>query len=267
MSKKWLPGGIKLLPFFFLAALVLALEGLVRVTAVPPYILPAPSAVLEALVTDRLLILRHGLYTLSAVVAGLGLALSVSLPLALAMDRHPALKETIYPLLVVSQAIPIFALAPLMLVWFGVGLSPKIFIVALVCFFPLAVNLVEGLARVDRELIDLLQTMRARPWLVFRAVRLPASLPYFFSGLKIAATYSVLGAIIGEWLGGRAGLGIYMLRAYHAYRLNHLFASIIVVVVLSLLLFKLAETAASLAMPWHEGEENDNHISRKPLLP
>jgi len=158
--------------------------------------------------------------------------------------------------LVISQAIPIFALAPIMLIWFGVGLLPKILIVGLVCFFPLAVNLVEGFGQVDPEAIDLMQTMQANRWMIMHSVQLPSALPYFFTGLKIAATYSVLGAVIGEWLGARAGLGIYMLRAMNSFRTSDVFASIFVVVVLSLALFKLVEACGWLAMPWKRKTKN-----------
>jgi len=171
------------------------------------------------------------------------------------MDRFTIFKQALYPLLVVSQAVPIFAVAPLILIWFGVGLLPKVLIVALVCFFPLTINLIEGFNQVDPEAIELMQTMRANHLLITRSVHLPYTLPYFFSGLKIAATYSVLGAIIGEWLAARAGLGIYMLRAMHSFRTADLFAAILVVVILSLTLFKLVELAGKLAMPWQRAED------------
>ncbi len=194
----------------------------------------------------------HSGYTFAAVLPGLAIAMVISPLLALLMDRFTIIKKAFYPLLVVSQAVPIFAVAPLILIWFGVGILPKVLIVALVCFFPLTINLAEGFSQVDPEAVELMQTMRAGRLLTARAVHLPSALPYFFSGLKIAATYSVLGAIIGEWLAARAGLGIYMLRAMHSFRTADLFAAIIVVVVLSLILFKLVELAGVLAMPWQK---------------
>ncbi len=230
-----------------------------RLLQVPAYILPAPSAIAKALADNYRLLLEHTAVTAVAVLGGLCLSIIVALALAMVMDRWKPVKNAVYPLLVISQAVPIFALAPLILIWFGAGLMPKVLIVALVCFFPLAVNLVEGFNQVDPETIDLMHTMQASQWMIMHSVQLPFALPFFFSGLKIAATYSVLGAIIGEWLAARAGLGIYMLRAMHSFRTSHLFASIIVVIVFSLGLFKLVELCGHLAMPWQRNR-NDRAI-------
>ena len=246
------PGRIinRLTPYLLFIALLLLWEFLGRYLKLPHYILPPPSTVALALAENIELIAWHTGATLTAALGGLLAALVAAFPLALIMDRSDTLKNTIYPLLVVSQAVPIFALAPLILIWFGLGILPKVLIVALVCFFPILVNLVEGFASVDPDARDLFKTMQAGKVTTFFTLQLPTALPYFFSGLKIAATYSILGAIIGEWLGARAGLGIYMLRTMHSYRLSHLMAAIVVVVVLSLTLFKLAELGAWLAEPW-----------------
>ena len=242
-------------PALILAVVAIGSWELISIyTGIPDYILPAPSAIIRALVNNYGLLLYHSGYTFAAVLPGLALAMLVSPLLALLMDRFAFFKNALYPLLVVSQAVPIFAVAPLILIWFGIGLLPKMLIVALVCFFPLTINLVEGFSQVDPEAIELMQTMRANRLLITRSVHLPSTLPYFFSGLKIAATYSVLGAIIGEWLAARAGLGIFMLRAMHSFRTADLFAAIIVVVFLSLALFKLVELAGRLAMPWQRVE-------------
>ncbi len=250
-----------IIPSLILVGMVIGIWEIVSaLSEIPGYILPAPSAIVCSLVNNIRLLLYHSSYTFAAVLPGLGLAMIISPLLALLMDRFTFLKKALYPLLVVSQAVPIFAVAPLILIWFGVGLLPKVLIVALVCFFPLTINLVEGFNQVDPEAIELMQTMRANRLLITRSVHLPSTLPYFFSGLKIAATYSVLGAIIGEWLAARAGLGIFMLRAMHSFRTADLFAAIIVVVVLSLTLFKLVELAGKLAMPWQRA--NNEHTER-----
>ena len=253
--KRWASIKDKLPALTLIVVIIAILEILTKIAGIPEFILPAPSETAVALIDNASLLIMHLRVTMTAVLSGLALAVVVAFLLALGMDRWPAIKKALYPLLVISQAIPIFALAPLMLIWFGVGILPKIIIVALVCFFPLAVNLIEGFSQVDPEALDLMQVMQADRWMTLRSVQLPFAMPYFFSGLKIAATYSVLGAIIGEWLGGRAGLGIYMLRAYHSYRLSHLFASIVVVIILSLLMFKLAELAGRLAMPWQHANK------------
>ena len=254
--KKWASIKAKLPAFVFLTMMIAGWEMIIRVAGVPAYILPAPSAIVLALAENYALLLEHTRITLTAVLGGLVLAILVALTLAVVMDRWKLIKEALYPLLVISQAVPIFALAPLILIWFGAGLLPKVLIVALVCFFPLAVNLVEGFSQVDSEAVDLMQTMQANRWMIMQSVQLPFAMPYFFSGLKIAATYSVLGAVIGEWLAARAGLGIYMLRSMHSFRTSHLFASIIVVVILSLTLFKLVELSGWLAMPWQRKSKN-----------
>ena len=254
--KKWKNIKSNLPALGFLIFLVTLWELFCRVAEIPSYILPAPSEIAFALGDNFLLLIFHTRITLMAVLGGLALAILVAFVVAVAMDRWKPLKQTLYPVLVISQAIPIFALAPLMLIWFGVGLLPKVLIVALVCFFPLAVNLVEGFSQVDPEAIDLMQTMQANRWMIMSSIQLPFAMPYFFSGLKIAATYSVLGAIIGEWLAARAGLGIFMLRAMNSFRTSHLFASIVIVILLSLTLFKLSEAAGWIAMPWQRQSKN-----------
>lgn len=254
--RKW--GNIKtsLPPLALFLMIIATWEVVSYLTQVPAYILPAPSVISRSLLDNSHLLAQHTGTTLTAVAGGLALAVFTAIILAIAMDRWKPLKQALYPILVVSQAVPIFALAPLMMIWFGVGLMPKVLIVALVCFFPLAVNLVEGFSQVNPEAIDLMKVMKADKWMIMKSVQLPTAMPYFFSGLKIAATYSVLGAIIGEWLGARSGLGIYMLRAMNSFRTGDVFASITVVILLSLALFKLVESSSRLAMPWKQNTIN-----------
>ncbi len=225
-----------------------------RVFKIPEFWLPAPSRITVALAGNLPLLIKHTRGTICAVAAGLILALVVAIALAMAMDRWPLAKRALYPPLVISQAIPIFALAPIILIWLGVDLKPKIAVVALVCFFPLVINLVEGLGQVNPEALALMHVMQADPWFIFRSVQLPSVMPYFFSGLKISATYSVMGAIIGEWLGGSVGLGVYMTRSMYSFKTSHMFAAILIVVLLSLALFKLTELLAWLAMPWNRAD-------------
>ncbi len=255
--KKWASIKNNLPAILFLSIIAGAWEAAVRLLALPAHILPSPTAIVMALIESFPLLAMHTRVTFTAVLGGLALSILLSLLLALAMDRWKPLKQALYPILVISQAVPIFALAPLILIWFGAGLLPKVLIVTLVCFFPLTVNLIEGFSQVDPEAVDLMKTMQAGQLMILRSVQIPSTLPYFFSGLKIAATYSVLGAIIGEWLAARAGLGIFMLRSMHSFRTSQLFASIIVVVILSLILFKLVELTGKLAMPWHKNTQEN----------
>lgn len=240
---------------WLMLALLALWELACRAFNVPEFWLPAPSRIVGALTSNFPLLIKHATGTVYAVIAGLILAIVVAVALAIAMDRWPLAKKTLYPPLVVSQAVPIFALAPILLIWLGVDLKPKIAVVALVCFFPLAINLVDGLSQIEPEALELMQVMQARPWFIFQSVQLPAVMPYFFSGLKISATYSVMGAIIGEWLGGSVGLGVYMTRSMYSFKTSHMFAAIFIVVVLSLALFKLAELLSWISMPWNRTDQ------------
>lgn len=225
-------------------------EGAVRFWHIAPWILPAPSAVARALMHDRVTLLAHTQVTLQEALSGFTVSIVLSVIIATFIDALPLLRATFYPLFVISQTVPIIAVAPLIMVWFGYGTLPKVLIVLLVTFFPLTVSLVEGYSQVDRQKVRLLRTMGARPWHIWRYVRWPSALPQFFSGLKIAATYSVMGAVIGEWLGARAGLGIYLVRTAKSFLTDRLFAAIAVIVALSLVLFAIVEGLQWLTLRW-----------------
>jgi ABC-type nitrate/sulfonate/bicarbonate transport system permease component len=171
--------------------------------------------------------------------------------LAMVMSLIDIVKETIYPLVIVSQTVPIIALSPLLIIWFGYGILPKVMVVTLVCFFPITVSFFEGLAKVDADTVKVLEAMGASKFQVFRKVQFPAALPALFSGLKISAAYSVMGAVIGEWLGASKGLGIFLTRSMHSFQTEQVFAAIIVISVLSLIFFGLVEITGRLCMPWY----------------
>lgn len=225
-------------------------EALVRLLDVPPWLLPAPSAVLGALWQERGVILPHAQATVTEALVGIALGIGLAVPIATVMALLPLLRQYIYPLFVISQTIPTIALAPLILVWFGYGLLPKVLVVALITFFPLAVSLVEGYRQVDLRMVQLMQTMGARTGHVLRYLLWPHALPSFFAGLRIATTYSVTGAVVGEWLGATRGLGIYLVRASKSFHTERLFAAIAVIVLLSLLFFGTAELLARLSLRW-----------------
>jgi putative hydroxymethylpyrimidine transport system permease protein len=255
--RKWVNTAKRGLPAAVLLFSLLGIWELISRTAnLPQHRLPAPSSIGLALANNIQLLTGHAGATLTAVAAGMLIAVVLAAALAVSMNRWYPVKQALYPLLVISQTIPIFVLAPLFLIWFGLGLHSKIVVVALVCFFPMVVNLVEGLEQVDPEALDLMKVMQAGPGMIFRSVQLPAVLPYFYTGLKISVTYSVMGAVIGEWLGARAGLGVFMLRSYHSYKTANVFAAVIVIVILSLVLFKLTELLAWLTMPWQRTNIN-----------
>lgn len=215
-----------------------------------PY-LPPPSKIALALFDKKDLLLLHARYTLLEAAVGFLLAFVVSVILSLLIDHSKLLKQALYPLLVISQTIPIVSIAPLFIILFGFGLLPKVIIVALVCFFPIVISMVEGLEAADRDMVDLLRVMGASNWQIFRLVRFPAALVSIFSGLKIAAAYSVTGAVIGEWVGARYGLGLFMILVQRSFRSDQLLAAIFVITVASLLLFVAIEMLQRLLMPWY----------------
>jgi ABC-type nitrate/sulfonate/bicarbonate transport system permease component len=165
------------------------------------------------------------------------------------------MRRAVYPLLITSQTVPIIALAPLLLIWIGYDIRPKLIVVTLYCFFPIAVATVDGLASAEPELIKLLHSMRATRWQILRLVRLPGAMPAFFSGLRIAAAYSVIGAIFGEYVGAEKGLGIYMQKAANSFATINVFAAILVTTILSLLLFGLVSLIERIALPWYQGSK------------
>jgi ABC-type nitrate/sulfonate/bicarbonate transport system permease component len=219
------------------------------------FILPSPVEVIEAGWDTRALLLNAIGTTMLETTAGLAIALVFGVALAAAMDLSPFLRRALYPLLVASQTVQILAIAPLLIIWFGFGLTPKVIIVVLICFFPLAVSTADGLASSDPDHIALLRSMGATRGEIWRMVRLPSALPAFFSGLRVAVTYSVVGATIGEWVGGSAGLGLYLLRSKNALRTDQVFVAMLITTLLSIGLFALVYVVERAALPWYHSAE------------
>jgi ABC-type nitrate/sulfonate/bicarbonate transport system permease component len=243
-------------PALVLTLALLALwELFVRAGQISPQVLPSPIAIVQALVNNWGVIYDNTLQTLLETVLGLAIATLLGLLLAILLDISGWMRRAVYPLLITSQTIPIIALAPLLLIWIGYDIRPKLIVVTLYCFFPIAVATVDGLASAEPELIKLLRSMRATRWQMLRLVRLPGAMPAFFSGLRIAAAYSVIGAIFGEYVGAEKGLGIYMQRAANSFATIHVFAAILVTTVLSLLLFGLISLIERISLPWYHGSQ------------
>lgn len=241
-------------PAFVLTLTLLAFwELYVRAGQISTQLLPAPTAIIQALFDNWNVIYDNTLQTLLETVLGMGIATLLGILLAVMLDISSWLRRAIYPLLVTSQTIPIIALAPLLLIWIGFDIRPKLILVTLYCFFPIAVACADGLASAEPELMNLLHSMRASRWQILTLVRLPGAMPAFFSGLRIAVTYSVTGAIFGEYVGAEKGLGIYMQRAANSFATVQVFAAILVTAVLSLLLFGLVSVIERLALPWYHG--------------
>lgn len=225
-------------------------EGAVSLFHIEPWILPKPSEIVRELIEMKDLLLPNTMQTLQEVAAGLLIAIVLGISIAIIMDVVPLFRILINPLLIISQTIPIVAIAPLFIIWMGYGTLPKVMVVVLICFFPIALNVLEGFQTVDQAMLKLLRTMRATKWQVYQKIKLPAVLPYFFSGLKIAVTYSVMGAIIGEWLGASEGLGIMLTRATKSFLTARVFGIATVIVGVTLLLYFLVEGMARLTAPW-----------------
>jgi ABC-type nitrate/sulfonate/bicarbonate transport system permease component len=241
-------------PALVLTLALLALwELYVRAGQVSVQVLPSPIAIIQALMNNWGIIYDNTLQTLLETVLGLAIAALLGLILAITLDISSWMRRAVYPLLITSQTIPIIALAPLLLIWIGYDIRPKLIVVTLYCFFPIAVATIDGLASAEPELIKLLHSMRATRWQILHLVRLPGAMPAFFSGLRIAAAYSVIGAIFGEYVGAEKGLGIYMQKAANSFATINVFAAILVTTILSLLLFGLVSLIERIALPWYHG--------------
>lgn len=222
---------------------------------VPEFMLPSPVQVRQALVSDFPTLMQNARVTLLEAAYGLAIGIAVALALATLMHRVRVLYRALYPLLVITQTIPTIAVAPLLVLWMGFGMAPKVTLVALTTFFPIAVSLLEGYASTDKAAADLLRSMGASRWQIFRHLEFPSALSHFFSGLRVSVSYAVVGAVISEWLGGFEGLGVYMTRVKKAYAFDKMFAVIIVIVAVSLLLMLLVNILRRLAMPWESYEK------------
>jgi ABC-type nitrate/sulfonate/bicarbonate transport system permease component len=238
-------------------------EGYVRLWAVPKWLLPAPSVIAMTLVVSWELLLDHTLVTCVEVVVGFGLSLLCGVLLACGIAASRTLERALYPLVIASQMVPIIVIAPLLLIWVGYGLSPKIIVVALTAFFPIVVNTVDGLRSVDLDAVNLLRTMGASRWQIFVKVQVPTSLPFLFSGLRVAMAVSVIGAVIGEWVGSSQGLGYLMIRSKPQFLTERVFAAVVLLSVMGVALFVLVGMIEKLAIPWWHNEPRQRSLAQE----
>ena len=251
-GKRFRLGHIRYLaPSLLVLAVLLLWQGATSRWRIESWLLPSPAQIVRAGFQARAIIWPHILQTIQETLWGILLAVGVGLALGLVIDFSPVLRQALYPILVVSQTVPIIAIAPLLIIWFGYGIWPKIIVVGLVCFFPIVVSTADGLRSADPDLIALLRTMGASRLDTFFKVRLPGAMPMIFSGIKIAITYSVVGAILGEWVGASKGLGVFMLRATNSFRTDWVFASIAVTAMLSMTLFGLVVALERAMLRWY----------------
>ena len=232
------------------AALLPLWQAVCSLGVVPRYMLPSPARVVEAFVSELPLLFENSLITLQEAFLGLILGVTVGFVAAVLMDGFEILYKAFYPLLILTQTIPSVAIAPLLVLWFGYEMTPKVILIVISTFFPVTVGLLEGFRSADPDAIGLLRSMGANRLQIFRYIKFPSALPQLFSGLRIAAAYSVVGAVISEWLGGFGGLGVYMTRVKKAFAFDKMFAVIFLISAISLALMALVERAAKKCMPY-----------------
>lgn len=242
-------------PTLVVGALLGVLQWLTSTGVIRDFVIPAPSAVVAVLTTNFDMLAPHLIETSRAALIGLAISVVIGVGVALAMDRFGWFYRASYPLVVASQTIPTLVIIPVIVLLFGYGLAPKILVVVLVCFFPICISLFGGLRSVDHDQLRLLRTMGAGPWQTMWHAKLPGSLDGLFSGLKISATYCVMATALAEWSGGGSGLGIYMMRTKRSYAYDRMFASIVLIIVVSLLFYLAVAALQRVAMPWRTAEK------------
>ena len=237
-------------PVVLVSMLLAAWELVARTSGISPFVLPAPSQVVAALLDPRSDALGHSIPTIIETAVGFSVSIVGATLVAVALDRFDLARRAVEPLLVGSQTIPIIAIAPLIVVWFGFGLAPKVLIVVLVTFFPITIALLDGFASTSAEATELLRSFGASSGQTFRKVRWPSGLPGFFTGLRISATYAVIAAVIGEYVGATDGIGIWMQLSQRLFRVDLVFAAILVTAILSIALYGLVVAVESATIPW-----------------
>lgn len=217
---------------------------------VPNYMLPSPVDVVKAFVSEFPLLMENAKVTLAEAFLGLASGVVLGFIMAVLMDRFGRLYQALYPLIVITQTIPTVAIAPLLVLWFGYEMLPKVILIVIVTFFPITVGLLNGFKSADKDMMNLMRSMGAGNLQIFRYIKLPGAMSYFFASLRISASYAVVGAVISEWLGGFNGLGVYMTRVKKAFSFDKMFAVILLISAISLLLMKLVDLIQKKCMPW-----------------
>jgi NitT/TauT family transport system permease protein/putative hydroxymethylpyrimidine transport system permease protein len=228
-------------------------DALSDLLGIEPFLIPAPSDIATSLWEDRSLLADNAWVTLREVLGGFAVALVLGLLAALVLHLSPILRRALYPLIVATQTVPIIVFAPIFVVWFGFGIGPKIAIIAVICFFPVTVNTLDGLGTVDGEQRRLMRSMGAGRMRTLTALELPTALPYFLSGAKIAVAIAVIGAVFGEWAGADSGLGHLMLIDNAQLEIPRLFASVVVLAGMAVALFALLSVIERRIAWWSPG--------------
>jgi ABC-type nitrate/sulfonate/bicarbonate transport system permease component len=250
------------IPIAILAVLVGAWELWVQLGDVPKWQLPAPSAVAVELLDSRALLWDHALVTLQEVALGFLAALAAGVIVAALITYSRVLESSIYPIVIASQTVPVIAIAPLLLIWVGYGIEPKIIIVALISFYPIAVNTVDGMKSVDPDMVRMMRTLGASRWQIFSKLQVPTSLPFMFSGIKIGISVSVIAAVIGEWVGASEGLGYLITYSQPLFLTARVFAAIVLLSIMGISLFVLASVLERVMIPWYHTEKKSKSSGR-----
>jgi len=248
--RHWLPPVVLILALLGLWQLAASSGFMADTLDLEDFLVPSPSQILDVLWQDRDLIAENARVTLVEIVAGFGVALVVGLLAASLLHLSDLLRRTSYPVIVASQTIPIIVVAPVLVVWFGYGIGPKLAIIALICFFPITVNTLDGLRSVDPDSVKMMRTLYASRWQIFKRVEIPTALPYAFSGAKIAVAVSVIGAVFGEWAGSEKGLGHLMLQDNAQLMTDRLFAAVLVLSAIAIVLFGLIALLERRVLRW-----------------
>ena len=235
-----------------IALILIVWQVISSVGLVESFMLPSPIQVVEALIKDLPILIQHSVTTLTEAFIGLLAGIALGFFAAVLMDQFEGLYKALYPLMVLTQTIPAVAIAPLLVLWFGYEMAPKVILIVITTFFPIAVGLLNGFKSADKDSMNMLRAMGAGRWQIFRHIKFPGAMSEFFAGVRIAASYAVVGAVISEWLGGFKGLGVYMTRVKQAFSFDKMFAVIFLISIISLLLMKGVDFLQKKCMPWEK---------------
>jgi putative hydroxymethylpyrimidine transport system permease protein len=255
--RRWLPPIAIVVFLIALWQVAASLDVIADTLRIEPFLVPSPADIAQSLWTDRDLLVDNGWVTLQEILAGFALSVAAGVAFAIVLHLSPTLRRALYPLLIASQTVPIVVVAPILVVWLGFGIGPKLAIIALICFFPITVNTLDGLRSVDADLVKMMRTLDASRWQTFRRVEGPTALPYFFSGAKIAVAVAVIGAVFGEWAGSSSGLGHLIQQASAQLQTARTFAAVVVLSVLAILLFWLLAVLERRVAWWGPSRTSD----------
>lgn len=240
---------VKGAPILVILILLAVWELVVRLCHIPLYVLPSPSAVLKTFCLEFPILAGHAAITVMEALAGMGISFFLGIGIGILIDAMPVFKKCIYPILVVTQTVPVIVLAPIFIIYLGFGYAPKILTVVLMCFFPVVVSFSDGLGQMDPGYLNLVRTYGGSKWQLYRIVKIPSALISLLSGLRVAATYSISGAVVGEWIASQKGLGYYLIRAKNGYMLDKVFACVVMIILLSLMMNGLVKLFGWAVLP------------------